>query len=166
MFKIGDTVTYKNEGVCSIFEIAERDFSGTRAKYYVLRPIYKETTRLYVPVDNEFLTSKMKRVLSRREIDDIIEQIKNSPAIWMTNPDDRRQYYKELVASGNKGEIFSTVIGIKKKLNSANKKEKKPHIFDLQFMKDNEKIIIEEFALALGVKPSEALEYIEKKLYD
>jgi RNA polymerase-interacting CarD/CdnL/TRCF family regulator len=81
MFKIGDTVTYKNEGVCSIFEIAERDFSGTRAKYYVLRPIYKETTRLYVPVDNE-------------------------------------------------------------------------------------KIIIEEFALALGIKPSQALEYIEKKLYD
>ena len=164
MFNIGDTVIYKSEGVCKISEITERDFSGTRANYYVLRPIYKETARVYVPVDNEFLTSKMKKVLSSEEIDEVLTDLKNSPPFWISDPDLRRQYYKDISSSGNRKKILGAVIEIKKRQIPANKNAKKPHIFDLQFMRDHEKVILEEFALTLGIKPGEALEYIEKEL--
>ncbi len=164
MFKIGDTVIYKSEGVCKIAETAEREFSGKTAIYYVLRPIYKETARIYVPVDNEFLTSKMKKVLSREEIDEVLSELKNSPPFWISDPDLRRQYYKDISSAGDRKKILGAVIEIKKRQIPADKNTKKPHIFDLQFMRENEKVILEEFALTLGIKPAEALEHIKKEL--
>ncbi|MBE6543132.1 MAG: hypothetical protein E7675_01895 [Ruminococcaceae bacterium] len=164
MFNIGDTVMYRNEGVCKLAEITEKNFSGKAAKYYVLRPIYKETARVYVPVDNELLVSKMKKILSSEEIEAVLIKLSKTDSVWIADADERKQYYSDIKSSSDRAKILGAVIEIKKRQIPADKNAKKPHIFDLSFMRENEKIICEEFALALGIKPSEVWDYIEKRL--
>lgn len=164
MFNIGDTVTYKSEGVCRIADIVEKNFSGSRTTYYVLRPIYKESSTVYVPTQNEILTSKMKRILSVEEIDKTLNELKLLEPFWPNDPDERKQYYKDLLALGNRARILMAVFEIKKRQVPVAKNARKPHIFDLHFMREQEKIICEEFGLVLKNNPSEIWEYIENKL--
>ena len=164
MFNIGDTVMYRSEGACKISEITEKSFSGKTSKYYVLRPIYKETSRVYVPVDNEILTSKMKKILSEQDIEAVLQELSHFDGIWISDADERKQYYSDIKARGDRAKILSAVIEIKKRQIPADKNAKKPHIFDLSFMRENEKTLCEEFALVLGIKPSEVWDHIEKRL--
>ena len=68
MYQIGDKVCYGTEGVCSIVRIQEMKVGGAKGKYYVLRPIYRESATVYVPLDNERLIARMRPVLSQQEL--------------------------------------------------------------------------------------------------
>lgn len=67
-FQVNDSVLYGAEGVCRITDICEQDFMGERAMYYVLKPVYGATSTVFVPVNNERLKAKMRRILSAEEI--------------------------------------------------------------------------------------------------
>ena len=75
MFQRGETVLYGSEGVCRIAEIQEMKIGRTKAEYYVLKPVYRESATIYVPVDNPTLVARMKHVLSQQEIDRLLEII-------------------------------------------------------------------------------------------
>ena len=65
MYKIGTYVSYRSEGVCVINEIKQQKFGAldTASEYYVLSPIVDNNSKLYVPVNNEALVSKMRPLL-------------------------------------------------------------------------------------------------------
>ncbi|MBR2714935.1 MAG: CarD family transcriptional regulator, partial [Ruminococcus sp.] len=62
MFAVGDTVIYGSVGVCKISDITENKLTGVVRKYYVLKQIDSYESVIYVPVDNEKLTSRMRCV--------------------------------------------------------------------------------------------------------
>lgn len=164
MLSVKDTVIYSGKGVCTIISIEERDFGGVNKLYYILKPTYHDNSTIYVPADNPKLMAKMKKVLSREEVDNIINNISTHSAKWIENTEERRSYYKCVLEEADRSKILSIIRCIHQKQASKNKKEKKPHIFDIQFMQENEKIIIEEFAIALGIKPNEVNDYIESMI--
>ena len=65
MYKIGDTVIYRNDGVCTIAEITVRMFKEKETEYYVLNPVHNENAEIFVPKGNPDLVSKMRKVLTR-----------------------------------------------------------------------------------------------------
>ena len=67
MYSVNEKIHYGGSGVCVIQEIATMRFGRTREKYYVLKPVYQNSSVIYVPVENEALVSKMRPVLSREE---------------------------------------------------------------------------------------------------
>ena len=54
-FQTGDAVVYAAEGVCTVEEIQQRELRGTSTSYYVLQPVFRNGTRLFVPTENETL---------------------------------------------------------------------------------------------------------------
>ena len=72
MFKINDTVLYGTEGVCEIKDITQLNFGEGMMEYYVLQPIYKDSLTIFVHTGNDHLISKMRLILSREEIEEII----------------------------------------------------------------------------------------------
>ena len=72
MFQVNDMIVYGAHGVCRIAEIEERDFNGSSIEYYILKPVYDEKATIFVPVLNDRLTAKMRRVLSKDEIEALI----------------------------------------------------------------------------------------------
>lgn len=164
MFEVNDTVIYNGKGVCTIQAVEERDFGGMKGVYYILKPVYNDSSTIYVPTDNQKLTAKMKKVLTREEVDNIIKSIPECETEWINEPNARREYYKSILEEADRSKILAVIRCIHQKQASKNKKDKKPHIFDIQFMQENEKIIIEEFAIALNIKPKEVGEYIDSVL--
>ena len=69
MHNIGEKIVYSGAGVMTVVDIREEAIAGEKRKYYVLRADGAPSSSLtFVPVDNEKLTSQMRRLLSRAEI--------------------------------------------------------------------------------------------------
>ena len=62
MFEIGEYVVCGNNGVCLIKDITTLHMSGVdkKRKYYILKPVYAESSTVYVPVDT--LQASIRRV--------------------------------------------------------------------------------------------------------
>ena len=67
MFKINDVLVYGTQGVCKIVDIEEKSISGTKKKYYVLKPSDEKRPTIFAPVDNEHVLKKMRKLLSKKK---------------------------------------------------------------------------------------------------
>lgn len=81
VFCIGDTVMHPAEGVCVIEEIRPMTFSGTQSRaYYILKPdAFKNSSTVYMPVARG--NTVLRRLLSRQDIDAIIERSRAIPPL-------------------------------------------------------------------------------------
>ena len=102
MININDTILYGSEGVCTVVDIVERDFGGKAMQYYVLKPVYNNSSTIYVPVHNEALTAKMRRILSKEEIYDIIQAMPGEESMWIEDENERKEKYKEILHRGDR----------------------------------------------------------------
>ena len=75
MFAMGDNVLYGADGVCTITEHGMRDFFGSTREYYILKPNADPSGTVYVPADNPALVEKMRRLMTKEEIDGILVQL-------------------------------------------------------------------------------------------
>ena len=79
MFEVGEVVSYGATGICTIEDIRLESLSraGTRKQeYYILRPVATPTCTAYVPVGNEALTAKMRRIYTKEQIDAMVERLR------------------------------------------------------------------------------------------
>ena len=74
MFAVGDNVLYGADGVCTITEHGMRDFFGSTREYYILKPNADPSGTVYVPADNPALVEKMRRLMTKEEIDGILAE--------------------------------------------------------------------------------------------
>ena len=97
MYKINDMVVYGNEGVCKITDLTKRSFANKVVEYYVLKPVYNEHSIVYIPIDNEELVSKIKRILSVEDIHELIRTLPNEDYCWIENDNQRKEKYREII---------------------------------------------------------------------
>ena len=126
-FEKSDHIVYDNAGVCFIEDITAKkfDYWDNERICYVLRPIGNPGSFVYVPVDNEKLTKKMRRIMSKEEIDTILDNVRTQYIIW---PDDRRtrmERFKEILYAKNQQDMLmlaSCIYTQKKELAACGKK--------------------------------------------
>lgn len=164
MYNVNDTVMYGKQGVCIIKEIVNENFSGKSMDYYSLQPAYSDNTVIYVPVENEELVRKMKKVLTAKEIDNLIKEVKSMEPVWYDNEKERREKYNNIVEKGDRKETLRLIntLYINKQEREAD--GKKMYVSDEKVMKEAEKLIYEEFAAVLHIKPDDVVEYIVNKI--
>lgn len=160
MFKVNDTVLYGNDGVCQINDIISRSFQDKMMEYYVLKPVYSESSTIYVPVENKELVAKMKKILSVKEIHTLIHAVPNTESIWIQNDNVRKERYKEIIKSGDRLELMKLIRTLYLHQQDLKKSGKKFHATDDRFMKDAEKILYEEFAYVLNIHQDEVVPFI------
>lgn len=163
-FKVGDTILYGTHGVCRIAEISERDFGEKGMKYYILKPIGDEKATLFVPVNNEKLTDKMRRVLTSAEIYELIKAMPAEDADWIANESTRKEKYKEILTSGNRMDLIQMVKTLYTHQSEQKENGKKLHISDDRFMKDAERMLYAEIAHVLDMEYEEVLPFILEEL--
>ena len=74
LFKIDDVVVYGSQGICKVEKIETKQIGKQTADYYVLKPLFKENTAVFVPMQNEALTSKMQSVLTKAQAEELIRK--------------------------------------------------------------------------------------------
>lgn len=161
MFQIGDTVLYGSDGVCTVSDITTRVFGKDKAEYYILTPIHQQRSVIYVPTASEKLLAKMRRVLSREEIKAIIDEVGTTDCQeWITDENARREHFKTILLSGDRRELMCMIKTIYHHGLTQKENGRKLHHTDEVMMKEAEKVLYDEFAYVLSMKPDDVLPFI------
>lgn len=111
MYKIGTYISYRSEGVCVINEIKQQKFGAldTASEYYVLSPIVDLNSKLYVPVNNEVLVSKMRPLCSADELNAMVIELREEKMEWIKEPRPRNNAFREILSLGDRVALIKLV---------------------------------------------------------
>lgn len=165
MFQVNDTILYGTQGVCKISEIVKRDFGGSgEADYYVLVPVYQTGSTIFVPVNSEKLTARMRRVMSVDEINELIKNIDSEKVLWIEDDVARKQSFQEIVASGDRRKLAALIRTLFLEQQRRKQAGKKLHLADEQIFKRAESLLYDELALVLKIKPDQVVPFITEHI--
>lgn len=164
-YKVGEYVKYSSNGVCLIKDIQYMSFTGdSPTKYYILSPRSNLTTVIYVPLENEALTSKMRCILTKEEIDTVLPNVDKEKISWMENRKERVERFQSIISSGDTLWLLRLVACLYQRKQQVIKTGKKFSLTDENFLQQSERIIENEFSFVLGIDPSKVKEYIQNKI--
>ena len=167
MFEINETIVYARSGLCKIEKIESKAFSVKNRpehKCYVLKPIYDSSSTIYVPVENERLTSMMRNVLTKNEIDSLLEEIKGKENEWLDDQRERSREFRETLSNGIRTELLMMIRCIVQHKRNLSEVGKRLSSSDEAVLKEAKKEIIQEFAYALGIEQEGVEDYILSKV--
>ena len=164
MFKVNDVVVYSAQGVCEITGIDEQKIGDEIKKYFVLTPKDGKGATCYVPTWNEKALAKMRRVMTKTEIDALIDSMPNKEPIWIANENARKETYKRILAGGDQAAIISMVQALFLHKKQREAEGKRLHVSDEYFMKDAEHILYNEWQYVLKVDKAGLMAYIFERL--
>ena len=166
-YEAGMHVRYGSTGICLIESLTEVPFPGQTAprRCYVLRPVRNRSMEITVPVDNEALCAKMRPLLTKAEIDEMLDTAVKSDAIeWIEDRKLRRAEFRRLIATGDAQTLLQLIHCILKQRALLAESRKHLSSADDNTRKDAERMLDEEFAFSLGITPEEAGAYICDRL--
>lgn len=164
MYQAGETVFYGTEGVCRVEEIREMKVGGEKAAYYVLRPIYREGSTVFVPVKNELLVARMRPLLTVAQIDEIINEVNEADEDWIDDASERKAEFQRILLSADRRDLLSMVRRLYLRRLNLQTCGKRLRTNDEQMLRDAEKLLADEFSVVLNLKPREVPEFIHGKL--
>lgn len=165
MFCEGEMIIYGNTGVCRVQGIGHPDgvrgIDSTRL-YYTLAPVYQPGV-IYAPVDTPVFT---RPVLSRREAEELIGQI---PVITEEECPSRDQkllsaHYRGFLESHRCEDLIQLIKTVYSRSRRSQAAGRKPSQVDQLYLKRAESLLYGEFAVALGIEPSEVVPYIARRI--
>lgn len=167
MFQVGEVVSYGATGICTIEDIRMESMSRSGAKkqqYYILRPNAAPTCATYVPVANETLTAKMRRVFTKEQIDQLIDSVGDQTLPWIEDTRRRSEVYGQIVSKGISGELLMLIACLYLEKKARSKGGRKFCATDEKLLSSAERMVSEEFAYALQIPQNQVSQYIAQKL--
>lgn len=150
MFNIQDKVIYGTNGICTIIDITVKKIGKEKIEYYVLKPEYSNTSTLFVPTQNETLVSKMRKIKTKEQISEILENLPKNETEWNTNKNARFDNSRAIISNGDYYELINLIRTLLIHEKILIKRGRRLHIVDEKFLKEAEKMVIDEMVLVLG----------------
>lgn len=163
MYTIGDRVVYGIHGVCSVVALEKRTVDRKRVEYFALEPLEQPGARFYVPTQNQAAVAKLRPLISRQELDVLLASEAARQDCWISDESRRKQYYRELINSGDRGALLSMVGCLYRHKEEQAALGRKFHLCDENFLRDAQKLLNSEFALVLEIEPGQVGEYLRKQ---
>ncbi len=159
MFAIGAYVSYRSEGVCVISDIRTEVFNslGKSEEYYILAPLKDMNSVLYVPVNNEILTSKMQPLLSADEICALADELRGELLDWIDESRARNAALREILSGGDRRELIVLVNTILDRIVRSAEIGRKITAGDENTLKRAKKMLLDEFAATTDISTDEEL---------
>ena len=164
MFQINDVVVYGAQGVCKIVGIQEQKIDGTSKTYFVLKPADDRGATFYVPTWNEKALAKMRIVMTKQDVDALIDSMPNKKPAWIENENERKETYKRILAGGNQTQIISMIQAIYLHKKEREAEGKRLHMSDEHFMKEAEQLLYNEWQYILNVDKAGLMAYIFNRI--
>lgn len=164
MYELGDIVTYGAHGVCRIADREIRRVDRKNLTYLVLEPLDKGSSRYYVPAQNEAAMSKLRSVLSRQELEELLHLERIREDGWIQDENQRKQSYKKLMVSGDREGLLRAIHSIYRQRETLTAAGRKIHLCDDNFLRDAEKVLTGEIAITLDMTQAEAKDFLRVKL--
>ena len=164
MYEIGQQVLYGIHGECRIIDIESMRFGKARAKYYTLEPVEQPGARFYIPVENEAAVAKLRPLLSREELLELLHsgEVQNAP--WIADENQRKLRFRELINSGDRAQLMGMIGALHRHRKAQNAAGRKFHQSDENFLHDAEKLLNAEFAQVFGLDVKEVNSFLLREL--
>ena len=164
MYESGELVLYGTQGICAITGIERMRFGKEKADYYVLEPTGQPGAKFYVPVANEAAVAKLRSLLSREELLELLhsEQVRNYP--WIADEGQRKLRFRELINSGDLAQLMGMIGALHRHKRTQLAAGRKFHQSDENFLNDAQKLLNAEFSLVFHLEPWEVNDFILREL--
>lgn len=164
MYQIGDQVVYGFHGVCRIVDMEKRVVDRKTVRYYVLEPRDQSNARFYIPTENQAAVSKLRPVLSREELDEILARDSIWMDAWIVDKNTRKQRYRELINSGDWAALLTMVYTLYRHRREKKAAGRKFHLCDENFLRDAEKLICSEVSVVMEIPAEEVPDFLMRQM--
>lgn len=159
MYGRGDYISYSGHGVCRIEDIRKMNFGSGEQEYLVIAPIASGSATIYVPADNPKIRTRMRPVLTRKEIESIISSVKNDQIPWVLDRKLRLSQFQKILSRRDTRELLLLASCLHKR-----KTEKGIPTSELDMLHKVEGIIEQEFSFTLNISRADIGKYIRERL--
>lgn len=160
MFTKNDIILYATHGVCEIVGIENLQIDGAKKEFFVLKPKNSKVATFYVPTWNEKALSKMRKLLTKKEIDSLIDSMPSTKPTWIENNAVRKSTYQKILTNGDHAAVISMIQALYFHKKECENMGKHLHLTDEQFMKDAEQLLYNEWQYVLHVDKPGLMTYI------
>ncbi len=160
MFTVGDRVIYGASGVCKITDIVENELTGVLRQYYLLSPVSSDKSLIYVPLNNEKLIQRMRKVPTPKELKKILAELKHAQLEWIDNNLERSERYHAVVNDGDIKENIKLLRTLYSRQCELLERGKQLPKSDERIYKECSKLLCSEFSFILDLEHSEILALI------
>lgn len=164
MYQSGSYVIYGVHGVCRILGTEKQLVNRKRAEYLVLEPVLRHESKFYLPAQNPTALEKLRTILSREELETLLQSEEIRKCDWIPEENRRKQYYRELLGSGDRIALLKMLAAVYHYKDEQLALGRKFHQCDDYFLRDAEKLLCSEIGFVLELKQDEAREYLRKHL--
>lgn len=164
MYQVGELVVYGIHGVCRVAEEEKKTIDRKKVTYLVLEPVNQSGSRFLVPAHNAAVMAKLRPVLTPDGMEKLLTSEEVRTAHWITDEGKRKQLYRELVSSTDAIRLASMIYTLYHHKAEQLAAGKKVHQSDDNFLRDAEKLLINEAAVVFNWDTDRAKQYIRSKL--
>ena len=158
MYQINDIVFHENGGVCRINNIGTPDFVTTGQLYYTLESLENATTKIYVSIAHE---GDIRYLITKENAVHCLSNIAEVESQYNENIKNRDREYIDILKSSNCQRWLGMLKGILHEKNIRNTAGKHLSLKDSRYLEQVEKLIIQEFSIALDVTADDLKEKLE-----
>ena len=165
MFKKDQLIMCGGHGVCRVVNITGNpiDKLDKVRKYYVLEPIFEKGSTVYTPVDNDKVV--MRRIMSKKEAEDLVERITTIDTVWIQEEKGREQMYKEAIRTYDCHSLVQIIKTLYLRKQNRLKEGKKVLSSDEHYLRKAEELLYSEMSLALSIPKEEVEAYITEAVH-
>lgn len=162
MFKVGDYVMYKTEGVCKVDQITTMDVDPKdkqKRLYYVMIPVKDSGLKIYSAVENTAIPRRP--IMTEQEARTMIETMAELPVLEIENEKYREESYKRALKSCNCQEWVRVMKTIYLRKKGRLSEGKKSTAVDDHYQKAAKELLLGELSVALNMSEDEVDQYIK-----
>lgn len=153
MYEIGTLVLYDRRGVYKVERVGAPPVRGASGDYYKLCAVFSSSSEIiYTPVD---MASSMRPLISGDEADNYLELFPalEPHVLRFSKVMDLAAHYRDMLATRRVEDCLLLIKEIHVRQRELARQKKRPGQVDTQYLKLAEKLICEEFAVALDTTP-------------
>mgnify|MGYP004483011137 CR=1 FL=1 len=160
LYKKGDLLVYRRE-VCRVIRIAKSDF--TKDKCYVLVPFANPdgSVKMQVPISDK--GGHLRDMITKEEIQDLIEAIKNQEPVESKTSNLKSQY-SNLLNSDSLEDLVRIIKTSYQRNQQRIAQNKRTASIDDEYLHKAEKYLFNEIAASLNISYEEAEQYFKEQV--
>ncbi len=166
MFELNDFVLYGVDGVCKVSGKTVRQMRGKRVEYYVLESCSSQTTTIYVPIDNQQLVARMRKVLNQNEALALIRSMPDEQTIWIEDDNHRAEVYARILKGEDRTELIRLIKTLYLRKQELTTQKRKLRASDEKLLHEAERRLHEELSHALDIRQEDVLPFIYGQFTD
>ena len=162
--EIGSVWVYGSKGVCRVESIQRERFGSQERDYYCLTPLADGKSQIFVPVDSDRIEKTVRQVVTPVEIDRILSDLPRECGPWIEDNRARANHFRTVLENADIPGMMEAIRVLWQHKNRLSAVGKRLNTADQTACSRMEKLVHDEFSLALGIPCEEVPPFIRARV--